>query len=362
MKILRPKLIKGEVLIDRYQIEGEIGEGGMQQVYSAKDLSLNRQVALKVPISSSGQKRFERSARLSANVVHPNIAKTLDYGVTDKTEFLVEELISGENLQVRLDRDFISLDPHLVAHIAYHLVKAVAAMNEKGIIHRDLKPSNIMVSGDPALLGVKVTDFGVAKMAAAEIDEAVKGGESSIVASKTVVGALAFMAPELITRDEGINRSKCDVWSIGALLYFLLFTEYPFGNELAAIQNILGGKLPDKARQVAGTKLQFRDLMNSLWEISKWCLTMSVQHRPSAAEVVDQFSQVTYSTAPRKMGNVKYRKGAWGFIAPDDSGNDVFFHEDSFYGSRPAEGMRVAFADFPGLPQSRAHPVLECKT
>ena len=362
MKMLRPKLNKGEVLIDRYRIEGEIGQGGMQQVFSAIDLSLKRKVALKVPISSSGQKRFERSARLSANIVHPNIAKTLDYGVTDKTEFLVEELIPGENLQVRLDRDFIRLDPHLTAHIVHHLVKAVAAMNEKGIIHRDLKPSNIMVSDDPALLDIKVTDFGVARMAAAEIDEAVKGGENSIVASKTVVGALAFMAPELIKRDEGADRSKCDVWSVGALLHFLLFTEYPFGNELAAIQNILSAKLPDKAGKVAASKLQFRDLMRSLWEISKRCLTMSTKDRPSAAEIVERISQVTYSVAPRKMGRIKYRKGAWGFIAPDKSGGDVFFHEDSFYGGRPTEGMRVAFADFPGAPQSRAHPVLECKT
>ena len=124
-----------------------------------------------------------------------------------------------------------------------------------------------MVSDDMALLDVKVTDFGVARMAAAEIREAVAGGNESIVASKTVVGALAFMAPELIKREEGVDRSKCDVWSVGALLYFLLFREYPFGNELAAIPNIFRGKGPNKTALIAASKIQFRELSQSLWEI-----------------------------------------------------------------------------------------------
>ena len=112
MKIVRPKLTTGDVIIDRYRIDGEIGQGGMQQVFRATDLSLKRPIALKVPISASGQKRFERSARISANIAHPNIAKTLDYGSAEQAN-LVEELIPGSNLQERIDSDLIVIDPHL---------------------------------------------------------------------------------------------------------------------------------------------------------------------------------------------------------------------------------------------------------
>jgi len=365
MKMQRPKLSKGDILINRYRIDSDIGEGGMQQVFRATDLSLKRTVALKVPITSSGQKRFERSARLSANIVHPNIAKTLDYGSTEDGEFLVEEFIPGSNLQQRLDGDLTVIDPHLAAHVIHHLVKAVASMNSREIIHRDLKPSNVMVSEDMALLDVKVTDFGVATMAGAEIKQAVEGGKESIVASKTVVGALAFMAPELIKREEGSDRRRCDVWSVGALLYFLLFQEYPFGNELAAIPNILSGKFPNRKSKIAVSKIQFRDLTESLWEIITRCLTVKVADRPTAADVVDMFSQVTYAVGPRKLGRVKYlnpKSGAWGFISPESDSDDVFFHYASFYGEKPAVGMRVAFSAFPGVPQPRAHPVVPCKS
>jgi len=201
-------------------------------------------------------------------------------------------------------------------------------------------------------------------MADAEIIDAVKGGLESIGQSKTVVGALAFMAPELIKRGDGTNRIKCDVWSIGAILYFLLFGEYPFGNELAAIQNILNGKYPDRSAQVNGSKLQFRSLIKSLWEITRSCLKMSVDDRPSALDVVKLFSSVTYSGAPRALGRVKYisqNYGSFGFILPDEGADDVFFHFDSFFGERPTNGIRVTYSSFPGSPQSRAFPVVPCK-
>lgn len=363
MNIVNPRLRIGQILISRYEIIGEIGQGGMQQVFLCKDRALNRQLALKVPINASAQKRFERSARLSAAIAHPNIAKTLDYGSEGDLEFLIEELIPGHDLQHRIDSDFGRLDPHMTAHLVHHLSKAVAAMNRQSVIHRDLKPSNIMVSDDDGMIDVKVTDFGVATMADAEINAAVDGGLSSIAASKTVVGALAFMAPELIKKGSAVERGKCDVWSIGALLYYLLFGDYPFGKELAAIQNILNGTYPDRTVQVNTTKIQFRDLVSSLWEITKLCLNSSVPDRPTADDVVSLFSKITYSIAKRNFGHISYLNsgtGAWGFIRPEVGGRDVFFHFDSFIGGQPCVGMRVTYSSFPGQPQERAFPVAAC--
>lgn len=358
MKIIQPRFAIGEKLQNRYEILAEIGQGGMQQVFLARDMSLKRQVALKTPINQSAAKRFERSARISATISHPNIAKTLDYHNSEKLEFLIEELIPGQDLQKRLDVDIAFVDPHLAAHLIHHVSKAVAAMNRCGIIHRDLKPSNIMVSNDIGLQNAKVTDFGIATMADAEIKMAVDGGSSSIAASKTVVGALAFMAPEIIRKNSELDKSKCDVWSLGALLYYLLFREYPFGQELEAIANILTGTYPDKSGTIANTKTQFKDLSVSLWDIIRKCLVVSPDDRINASDLVELFSVITYSSEPRQTGTIKYIKGNWGFIRPDSGHEDVFFHFDSVVGNDATVGTRVSYSAYPGDPQSRAFPVV----
>jgi eukaryotic-like serine/threonine-protein kinase len=366
MKIFQPRFSIGSTLIGRYEIAGEIGQGGMQQVFLAKDHALARNVVLKTPINQSAAKRFERSARISATISHPNIAKTLDYYSDSNIEFLIEELIPGKNFQQRLDTNIIHADPHLAAHLIHHVAKAVAAMNNKGIIHRDLKPSNIMVSDDTGIKDVKVTDFGIATMADAEISLAVNGGNASIAASKTVVGALAFMAPELIRKkNDTLDRSKCDAWSIGALLYYLLFRDYPFGEELEATANILTGTYPDNTRIINQTKVQFRDLRIALWDIVRRCLVISTEDRLDANQVADLLSKITYSAESRKIGRVKYinpNSGNWGFIKPSDDSEDVFFHYDSVFSDEIRVGLEVSYTSFPGTPQARAFPVVPYKS
>ncbi len=96
----------GDRLIDRYEVLKYVDEGGMQQVYLAADHSLKRNVALKVPKSGSAEKRFARSARVSAQVVHANVAATLDYFEAGSRSYLIEEFIHGETLSRRLERDF----------------------------------------------------------------------------------------------------------------------------------------------------------------------------------------------------------------------------------------------------------------
>src|SRR5262249_51624294 len=161
------------------------------------DLVFNRRVALKVPKNPSAEKRFARSARVSAKVIHSNVAATYDYFDFGPKSYLFEEFIDGQTLWDRLDVDFEMLDPHLAAHVIHPRAKGVAASHHAGVFHRDLKPSNIMVSRDPGLRSVKITDFGIAKMAEEEIADAFKDKEST-TGSQTVMGALPYMAPEMI--------------------------------------------------------------------------------------------------------------------------------------------------------------------
>src|ERR1039458_6216122 len=143
----------------------------MQQVFKATDQTFDRPIVVKVPKNPSAEKRFARSARMSARVTHSNVAKTLDYFESDGRSHLVEEFIPGLDLRDLLDRKFNYLDPHLAAHVIHQLAKAVAASHHAGVLHRDLKPSNIMVSDDPSITVVKITDFGIAKMTEHEFVE-----------------------------------------------------------------------------------------------------------------------------------------------------------------------------------------------
>ena len=194
--------IPGDIVGGRYKVLDFIAQGGMQQVYRALDTTFDKMIALKTPTNPSAEKRFARSAQLCARITHPNVAKTLDYVESDTRFYLIEELLDCNDLGTRFDNDYDHLDPHLVAHLLHHLARGVAASHHVNVLHRDLKPGNIMVSADENLSEIKITDFGVAKMAEAEIDEGLSDGEASITASQTVMGAIAYMAPELIGKSD----------------------------------------------------------------------------------------------------------------------------------------------------------------
>jgi eukaryotic-like serine/threonine-protein kinase len=344
----------GDLLIDRYKVAKYLDEGGMQQVYEALDLSFQRSVALKVPKSPSAEKRFARSARVSAKVVHANVAATLDYFEAGDKSYLIEELIKGATLSDRLKTDFEYLDPHLAAHVFHHLAKGTAAAHHAGVFHRDLKPSNIMVSADPGMAVVKITDFGIAKMAEEEIAEAFKD-QASTTGSQTVMGALPYMAPEMITtpRKAGL---PADIWALGAILFNLVTGDTPFGRGLGAAPAIVAGNLPPKPHLLS-SKTQMRPLIDDLWDIVVACLKKDPTGRPKADELVEMCTRLCYSVAPRQTGEIQqYKYNAWGFITTEK--DPIFFHVNSFYGKKPEIGMKVSFAAFPGKPRSRAFPIL----
>lgn len=343
----------GELIGGRYKILSYIGAGGMQEVYRAFDELLSREVALKVPKNKSAEKRFKRSAVVSARINHANVAKTLDYLEEGGHSYLIEELIDGCDLGQILRET--ALDPLLAARLFHHLAEGLAASHHAGVVHRDVKPSNIMVVGGERLIDVKITDFGIAKLAAEEISEAVEGGDLSITASQTAIGALPYMAPEVIGAIGNADR-QADIWSLGALAYELISGEKPFGTGLKAVPAILAGKIP----ALKPAQSQFETTRSELYELIERCLIVDPAGRINADELVEECENLCYPTTEREFGVVyRFNNGAWGFIELE-KGSSVFFHVDSVFGRQKIKvGDRVSFARHKGGGSDRAFPVVK---
>jgi serine/threonine protein kinase len=343
---------------DRYKIMHYIDEGGMQFVYAAKDQISNRMVALKTPKNNSAIKRFRRSAIVAAKVNHPNVAKTLDYVREDKSRFLIEELIVGLDLSKALLRRTSFLDPYLTAKVFHHMAKGLAAAHHAGVIHRDLKPTNVMIVGGYSLTELKITDFGIAKMAEEELVEAAEGGDATLTTSQTAVGALPYMAPEAIDTPKEVTQAA-DVWSLGAMVFHLLTGQQPFGSGLRAVQKIMMAERPTAPNFVMRNP-QFSLLSQKILEIAWACMQKDPALRPSADDLVRLCGELCYTVDERAEGIVRrIEYDTWGFISAVSG--DVFFHMNSVFGPLPKlkVGDRVLFSAYDGGGAPRAYPILK---
>jgi eukaryotic-like serine/threonine-protein kinase len=348
-------LNSGDIIDGRYEIKSYIDAGGMQYVYNAFDNILKRHVALKTPKNNSAVKRFKRSAVVAARVNHPNVAKTLDYIETETGRYLIEELIEGSDLDKVILKATNYVDPYLVAKIFHYLAKGIAASHHVGVIHRDLKPTNVMVLGGLQIKGIKITDFGIAKMAEAELVEAAEGGQETINSSQTAVGALPYMAPEAIETPKNVN-TPADIWSLGAMVYELLTGSKPFGSGLIAVHKIVEAKPPEFPSFITNNA-QFSFLANELIVLILQCLQKNASARPTADQLVEYCGKLCYPTNERFTGIVNtINHNAMGFIS--NTPEDVFFNLDSVYGNKPNVGDQVWYSKFPGSPRWRAHPVV----
>jgi len=349
-----------DVIGDRYRIVQYIGEGGMQEVYQANDILLTRNVALKAPKNRSAAKRFQRSAVLSARVNHANVAKTLDYLEYQGRAYLIEEYIEGKDLGRILKEDVPVFDPFIAQRIFHHLTKGLAASHHAGVAHRDIKPSNIMAVDGVNLSGIKITDFGIAKMAEEELAEAIEGGDESLTASQTAIGALPYMAPEMVKSMKEAGM-PADIWALGALTFEMLSAKKPFGTGLKAVPAILEARIP-KIPPTLTANGQFRSAGEALYSIITHCLKADPAERPTADQLVERCESLCYPVTERELGTVSsVNNRYWGFITPD-RGKSVFYHVDNIFGgARLAVGDRVWYSRHPGGGSDRAFPVLKVR-
>jgi len=215
-----------------HEITGLLGEGGMGEVYRARDLKLKREVAIKIlPAEFSGDldrvTRFQREAEVLASLNHPNIATIHDVQETNGTRYLVLELVEGDTLAERIARGPIAVNEAL--EIATQICEALEAAHEKGVIHRDLKPANVKLTPDGK---VKVLDFGLAKaMEGTGANSALSHSPTMVSGSMAgmIIGTAAYMSPEQARGRTAGQRS--DIFAFGCVLYEMLTSRPAFHGE-----------------------------------------------------------------------------------------------------------------------------------
>jgi predicted Ser/Thr protein kinase len=219
------------VVDNKYRIEQLLGRGGMGAVYRARDMRLDRLVALKVVRADllgdpEARRRFRREAQIVARLQHPSIVSVFDYGTfMDGSAYLVMELVRGEDLRRVLQREG-RLEPARAIPLLSTVCAAIEAAHREGVLHRDLKPENILLPGGDT--AVKVLDFGVAKVMA-DRAEAPTAPEAvtMVTAAGMIVGTPAYMAPEQF--HGAPPDARTDVFSLGVIAYEMLSGELPFG-------------------------------------------------------------------------------------------------------------------------------------
>jgi eukaryotic-like serine/threonine-protein kinase len=200
-----------------YEIVTLVGQGGMGEVYRARDIRLDRTVAIKVlPATFADNpvrlERFEREARAIAGLNHPNICGLFDVGRQDGVDYLVMEFLEGETLDARLKRGPLPFDQTL--RYGREIADALDHAHRRGFIHRDLKPANIMLTAT----GAKLLDFGLAKLRTLESDsEPASARTASLTGDHTLLGTLQYMAPEQL--EEKDVDARADIFALGLVLY-----------------------------------------------------------------------------------------------------------------------------------------------
>ncbi len=207
----------GPRLAARYEVQETLGEGAMGVVYRALQLSLEREVALKVirreMFSGEAKDRFLQEARLVARINHPNVVQVHEAGEEDGVPFIAFELVKGSSLRHQLEQG--KIDPYVAVQYVKQIAAGLAAAHEQGIVHRDVKPENILLTkaGD-----AKLSDFGISRPA--------KEDRPSLTATGTILGSPLYMSPEQAANH--VLTGLTDQYSLGVVLFEMLTGAPPF--------------------------------------------------------------------------------------------------------------------------------------
>lgn len=257
-----------------YEIVSPLGAGGMGEVYRARDVKLEREVALKALPAEFARDpervaRFEREAKVLASLNHPGIAAIFGLHEHDGTRFLAMELVPGEDLSQRLARGALPLEEAMRA--AAGIAEALEAAHDHGVIHRDLKPANVQLASEGK---VKLLDFGLAKPLD-PMDGGSRGSSAGLSQSPTlttpatmagvILGTASYMSPEQ-ARGQSVDR-RTDIWAFGCVVYEMLTGARAFGG--ATVTDVLAAVVarePDWEKLPAATPPAVRRLLRRCLE------------------------------------------------------------------------------------------------
>jgi serine/threonine-protein kinase len=306
-----------------YEVLARLGEGGMGEVYRARDTKLNRDVAIKVLLPSVANDpdrlaRFGREAHVLAALNHPNIAHI--YGLEDPVDsaqgrragFLVMELVEGPTLADLIQASGSGLQVSQALAIARQIAEALEAAHEQGVIHRDLKPANIKVREDGT---VKVLDFGLATWADGAGEAGGDLANSPTITSPVqmtragmILGTAAYMSPEQAAGKPADKRS--DLWAFGVVLYEMLTARRLFeGTNVPYVLAAVLKDTPDWNALPANTPPQIRKLLRN-------CLEKNRKHRLDSAtaarlEIDDALARPGAETSSQALSAPRLPVSAW---------------------------------------------------
>ncbi len=253
----------------RYLIERRVARGGMATVYEATDQRLERPVAIKIMhphLAEDGDftKRFIQEARQAARLAHPNIVNVFDQGQDGSITFIVMEYLPGITLRELL-QDFGALTPAQTVDIVRAVLQGLDAAHTAGIVHRDLKPENVLLADDGR---IKIADFGLAR-----------ASTHNTATSQALLGTIAYLSPELISRGEADLRS--DIYALGIMMFEMLTGAQPYqGDQAVTIayqhQNDI---VPPPSSKNPAIPALFDELVD-------WCTRRSADERPPHARAV----------------------------------------------------------------------------
>ncbi|MEP6507057.1 MAG: protein kinase [Gemmatimonadales bacterium] len=283
-----------ESLSHAYEIERELGGGGMSRVFVATERSLGRKVVIKLLspelTAEVNRGRFRREIQVAAQLQHPHIVTLLSAGEYGDLVYYTMPFIRGESLKSAIETDGAMAIKDVV-RILYDVVDALAYAHENGVIHRDIKPANILRSGAHSL----VTDFGVSKA----LNAAMQSG-GGITSTGMAIGTPAYMAPEQLAGDPAADH-RIDIYALGLLAYELLTGKSPFA--ASSPRGMLAAVLTQEPRPLVDVR---SDVPRALSEMVMACLSKEPDGRPASAGLL-LGSLDLFSTSSGEIRTREYR-------------------------------------------------------